>query len=76
MRALAAAGFFLVGLAAWLTIVAPANTELATWTPGPLPDNFQAVQWRWEGGHMLIAVLKFLGFLFAVSAILLMRRER
>ncbi|MDX0434029.1 DUF1772 domain-containing protein [Sinorhizobium medicae] len=59
--ALAGGGFFAGGLAAWFTLVAPANAILATW-PGPIPADFEAVRLRWETGHMAVAALKVLGF--------------
>ncbi len=60
--ALAGAVFFAGGLAAWFTLVAPANAILATWKPGPIPPDFEAVRLRWETGHMVVAALKVLGF--------------
>lgn len=60
--ALAAAVFFVLALAAWGSIVAPANSILATWMPGPLPENFRSVQLRWETGHMVVMALKLAGF--------------
>lgn len=64
--AVAGAVLLAAGLAAWFTIVAPANTVLATWEPGPIPDNFNVVRWRWESGHMLVAALKLCA-LIAIS---------
>lgn len=60
--ALAGAAFFAGGLAAWFTLVAPANAILATWKPGPIPPDFEAIRLRWETGHMAVAALKVLGF--------------
>lgn len=57
------AGLFLAGLLAWAAIVAPANAVLATWRPGPIPADFEAVRIRWEVGHMIVAALKLGGFL-------------
>lgn len=60
--ALAAALLFAAALAAWLSIVAPANAVLATWRPGPIPSDFAAIRGRWETGHMIVAALKLAGF--------------
>jgi hypothetical protein len=60
--ALAGAGLLAAGLAAWATLVAPANAILATWKPGPIPPDFEAVRLRWESGHMVVAAAKLLGF--------------
>jgi hypothetical protein len=57
--AVAAAVLFAAALAAWLTVVRPANGVMATWRPGPLPADFLAVRNRWESGHMVMAALKF-----------------
>lgn len=61
--AITAAVLLSLSLVAWLAIVAPANSVMATWRPGPLPPEFAAVQRRWETGHMIIAGLKLIGFL-------------
>lgn len=73
--ALAAAICFALALAAWALIVAPANGILATWIPGPLPENFRAVQLRWETGHMVVAALKLVGFSTLALSILLPPRQ-
>ena len=51
----AAALFYAVALALWFGLVAPANAIMATWTPGPVPADFHAVQfvgkpdtWLWQ----------------------------
>jgi hypothetical protein len=66
----AAAAFYAVALALWFGLVAPANAVLATWTPGPIPADFRAVQWRWETGHMAVAAAKLVGFVFAALALI------
>jgi hypothetical protein len=73
---LALAGCFLFAssLAVWFAWVAPANTVLATWTPGPIPDDFEAVRTRWETGHMAVAGLKLLGFMAMALAIVPLHR--
>ena len=59
--ALATLLFYAAALAAWSLIVAPVNAVLATWQPGPIPADFDAVRRRWETGHMVVAGLKFTG---------------
>ena len=60
--ALVACTLFALGLVVWLAVVAPANAVLATWTPGPLPDDFDVLRMRWEGGHAAIAIIKIAAF--------------
>ncbi|WP_445501953.1 DUF1772 domain-containing protein [Microvirga sp. G4-2] len=67
--ALAGALLFALGLAVWFGWVAPANSVLATWQPGPLPENFVTVRNRWETGHMAVAALKLLGFMATALAV-------
>ena len=69
--ALAGAILYALALTAWLLIVMPANGVLATWKPGPLPENLGEVRDRWEYGHMLVASLKFLGFISITLSVLL-----
>lgn len=57
------------GLAAWFGLVAPANEVLATWTPGPIPSDFDVIRTRWETGHMVVAALKFVGFVVLCLAV-------
>jgi hypothetical protein len=59
---LMAAVLYAAGLALWFGIVAPANAVLASWTPGPVPADFDAVRNRWEGGHIAIAAVKLVAF--------------
>jgi hypothetical protein len=61
--ALAGAILLALGLVVWFGWVAPANSVLATWVPGPIPDDFNAVRHRWETGHMAVAALKLTGFI-------------
>jgi hypothetical protein len=37
---------YAVSLVTWLVIVKPANDVLATWTPGPIPQDFEAIRVR------------------------------
>jgi uncharacterized paraquat-inducible protein A len=73
---LALIGFVLlaVALAVWFARVSPANTVLATWHSGAIPADFDAVRWRWESGHMMVATLKALGLLAICLAVLGPRR--
>ena len=54
---------YAVSLALWFGLVKPTNDILATWAPGPIPDNFEAVRLRWETGHMAVTAAKVLGFI-------------
>jgi hypothetical protein len=67
---LAGATLLTAGLTAWFGIVAPANAILASWQPGPIPSDFSQVRIRWETGHMIVASLKFLGFVSICLAVL------
>jgi hypothetical protein len=71
--ALAGTLCFAAALAAWFLLVAPANGVLATWTPGPIPSDFDAIRLRWESGHMVVAALKLVGFVLLVLACVLPR---
>jgi hypothetical protein len=68
--ALAGACLLAGGLFAWVTLVAPANAVLATWQAGATPPDFDAVRWRWETGHMVVAALKALAFVAVCAATL------
>ena len=54
---------YAAALALWFGLVKPANNILATWMPGPIPGNFEAVRVRWETGHMAVTAAKALGFI-------------
>lgn len=71
--ALAGALLYALSLAVWFAWVAPANGTLATWTPGPIPDNFAAIRDRWETGHMVVGSLKLVGFILIAVAVVLSR---
>jgi hypothetical protein len=74
--ALAATLAFALGLAIWFAIVSTTNSVLATWTPGPVPADFEAVRRQWEFGHLTIAGVKLAGFvLLAVACAWPERRE-
>ena len=66
---ISAAAFLAAALAAWFGLVAPANAVLATWKPGPIPSDFDAIRLRWETGHMVVAALKFCGLVLLCMAI-------
>lgn len=70
------AAFFALALVLWFMLVAPANAVLATWVPGPIPADFDTVQWRWETGHMAVASAKLFGFAFIAFALLLVGQSR
>jgi hypothetical protein len=72
--AVAAAVLLALALAAWLTIVAPANSVLAHWGAGPPPPDFARVRNRWESGHLIVAGLKAAGFV-ALACAVAMRRS-
>ncbi|MER8828791.1 DUF1772 domain-containing protein [Mesorhizobium sp. M0938] len=72
--ALAAAVLFAAALAMWSALVKPANDVLATWVPGPIPENFEAIRLRWETGHMIVAGFKAVGFVLLVVALLCIKR--
>jgi hypothetical protein len=71
----AGAVFFAVALALWFLLVFPANQALATWTPGPIPADFDALRWRWETGHMVVASAKLIGLAFILLALMLIGRS-
>jgi hypothetical protein len=64
---------YAAALALWFGLVKPANDILATWTPGPIPENFEAVRLRWETGHMAVTVAKALGFISLCFGLLSVR---
>ena len=70
---LAATLLYAVSLALWFVLVKPANNVLATWVPGPVPDNFDAVRLRWETGHMAVTAAKAAGFISLVLGLLSVR---
>jgi hypothetical protein len=69
------AAFYALALILWFLLVAPANAVLATWTPGPIPAEFDAIRWRWETGHMAAASAKLIGFAFVALSLLLIGRN-
>jgi hypothetical protein len=71
--AVAAALVYAAALAAWFLLVAPANAELATWVPGPIPENFDAIRLRWETGHMAVAAIKLVGFVMVALTLVTIR---
>ena len=42
--------------------LASANHMLATWTPGPIASDLDAVRRQWEFGRLTIAGVKLIGF--------------
>jgi hypothetical protein len=55
-------------------IVKPANDVMATWTPGPIPQDFETIRLRWETGHMISAGIKLAGFVSLTLALLSIKR--
>jgi len=72
--AIGAVVLYAAALIAWVVLVRPMNNILATWTPGPIPENFEAVRRQWEVGHMVVAGIKTLGFVSLICGLLLVRR--
>jgi hypothetical protein len=68
--ALVGAALLGLALAVWVGWVAPANSVLASWKPGPISADFEAIRLRWETGHMVIAGLKLAGLVAIVMAAL------
>lgn len=68
--AMSAAVLYAVALVTWLLWVRPANSVLATWTPGPIPADFEQIRLRWETGHMAVAAIKLGGFVALVLSLL------
>ena len=65
----AGAACLAAGLAAWFGLVAPANAVLATWRPGSIPSDFDAIRTRWETGHMVVAAFKLCGLVLLCLAV-------
>ncbi|MGO4572821.1 hypothetical protein [Microvirga sp. 2TAF3] len=57
---------FATSLFIWLGVV-------ATWQPGPIPEDFFELRNRWEFGHIIIATIKLAGYMAIVLSILLSR---
>jgi hypothetical protein len=60
--AMAAFVLLLLAMCAWIAIVAPTNSVLASWLAGAEQTDFKATRDRWEFGHMAVAALKASGF--------------
>jgi hypothetical protein len=74
--ALAAALFHAAALAAWATIVAPANTAIGEWDRSGIPRDWELWRIRWESGHTLGFALLTVGFCLLVLTLLHQHRER
>jgi len=61
--AVTASALYAMALIVWASWVAPANDVLASWTPGPLPLDFDEIRAKWESGHIVVAAIKLLGFM-------------
>ncbi|MEJ1937636.1 hypothetical protein WDZ92_46180 [Nostoc sp. NIES-2111] len=66
--AVVAAILYALALLAWFVIVSRANAQLATWVPGPMPEDAGAMRRQWEAGHITVGLLKLAGFGFLASA--------
>jgi hypothetical protein len=73
--AVAAAVLYALALTAWFVLVAPANSVLSTWTSGPVASNFDAIRFRWETGHMVVASIKLIGFITLACSLLSIGRS-
>ena len=60
--AVLAAILYALALLAWFVIVSRANAELATWVPGPMPEDAGTVRRQWETGHITVGLMKLAGF--------------
>jgi hypothetical protein len=61
--------FHAAALAVWLTVVAPANVEIARWgAAGGIPPGWESWRLRWETGHAVSFVLLLAGFCLLVRA--------
>jgi hypothetical protein len=74
--AVTAAVLYALALIVWASWVAPANQVLASWTPGPVPTDFVEIRDRWESGHIVVAVVKLLGFMALSLAVALHKPRR
>jgi hypothetical protein len=71
---LAATLLYALALVLWTVLVRPANGVLATWTPGPIPGNFDSIRLRWETGHMAVTAAKAIGFVSLALGLLSIRQ--
>jgi hypothetical protein len=74
LAAAAGAALYALALLLWFALVSPANHVLATWMPGPIPADFEAVRWRWETGHMAVASAKLIGLALVLLSLILVGR--
>lgn len=76
LSAAAGAASYALALLLWFFLVSPANQALATWAPGPIPPDFEAVRWGWETGHMAVASAKLVGLALILLSLILAGRGR
>jgi hypothetical protein len=74
--ALVAAVLHAAALAVWVTVVAPANAEIGTWSASGIPADWTSWRDRWETGHAASFGLLLLGFVVLVLALLAEQRQR
>jgi hypothetical protein len=68
--AVGAALFHSAALAAWVTIVAPANAAIGEWGSRGIPPDWETWRIRWETGHALGFVLLSVGFCVLIVTVL------
>lgn len=59
---LIAAGFYVLSFILFWIVIAPVNSEMATWAGGNIPEDWSRWRLRWETGHLVNAVLQLIGF--------------
>ena len=72
--ALLAAVCHVAALAAWATIVAPANAVIGEWSRRGIPPEWKTWGIRWESGHAISFVLLTVGF--SLLVLTLLREQR
>jgi hypothetical protein len=68
--ALAGSLRFAAALAAWIVFVAPANAQIAQWTPQSMPGDWTRWRRQWEYAHAARAVLLIIGLGLIVQSLL------
>lgn len=57
-----AAGLYILSFILFWIVIAPVNSEIATWAGGNIPEDWSRWRLRWETGHLVNAVLQLIGF--------------
>ena len=73
---LASAGFalFVVALLVTTLVEVPIVKQVATWTPGTLPSNWQQLRDRWGAFHIIRVIAGIAGLVLLIAAVILSRR--